>query len=115
MEDHEYSTLLDPSYLLKRAHTSTADGDRAGAGVASYFLPLPSDGAAAIATFTALESACCTHAFEDAKMEKGQTEWRIMVQIGCRCPLGKQDAFLERVRGFEARGALAGWRQQLGL
>jgi hypothetical protein len=31
-------------------------------------------------------------------MEKGQGEWRIMVQIGCRCPLPKQDAFLERVR-----------------
>ena len=112
MEDHEYSTLLDPSYLLKRAHTSTADGDRAGAGVASYFLPLPSDGAAAIATFTALESACCTHAFEDAKMEKGQTEWRIMVQIGCRCPLPKQDALLELVRRFGAREAPADWRQQ---
>ena len=55
------------------------------------------------------------HAFADAKMEKGQTEWRIMVQIGCRCPLGKQDAFLERVRGFEAREAPADWRQQLGL
>jgi hypothetical protein len=38
-----------------------------------------------------------------------------MVQIGCRYPLGKQDAFLERVRGFEARGAPVGWRQQLGL
>jgi hypothetical protein len=48
-------------------------------------------------------------------MEKGQTKWRIMVQIGCRCPLGKQDAFLERVRGFEAHETPAGWRQQLGL
>jgi hypothetical protein len=38
-----------------------------------------------------------------------------MVQIGCRCLLGKQDAFLERVRGFEAREAPADWRQQLGL
>jgi hypothetical protein len=108
---------LDPSYLLKRAHTASADGDRAGAGVASYFLPLPSDGAAAIATCSALENACCMHAFADAKMEKGQTEWRIMVQIGCRCPLGKQDALLERVRGFKskARETPAGWRQQLGL
>jgi hypothetical protein len=25
-----------------------------------------------------------------------------MVQIGCRCPLDKQDAILELVRGFEA-------------
>ena len=108
-------TLLDPSYLRKRAHTAKADGDRAGAGVASYFLPLPSDGAAAIATCTALENACCMHAFEDAKMEKDQTEWRIMVQIGCRCPLGKQDAFLELVRGFGAREAPADWRQQLSL
>jgi hypothetical protein len=92
-------TLLDPSYLLKRAHTAADDGDRAGAGVTSYFLPLPSDGTAAIATCTALENACCMHTFADAKMEKDQTEWRIMVQVGCRCPLGKQDAFLERVRG----------------
>ena len=107
-------TLLDPSYLLKRAHTSTADGDRAGAGVASYFLPLPSDGAAAIATCTALENACCMHAFENGSMEEGQTEWRVMVQIGCRCPQGKQDAFLEFVRGFGARETPAGWRQQLG-
>jgi hypothetical protein len=39
-----------------------------------------------------------------------------MVQIGCRCPLGKQDAFLELVRGFEAREAPVDcWRQQLGL
>jgi hypothetical protein len=75
---------LDPSYLLKRAHTATADVGRAGAGVTSYFLPLPRDGAA-IATCTALETACCMHAFADAEMEKGQTEWRIMVQIGCRC------------------------------
>jgi hypothetical protein len=55
------------------------------------------------------------HAFADAKMEKDQTEWRVMVQIGCRCPLGKQDAFLERVRGFGAREAPADWRQQLSL
>jgi hypothetical protein len=38
------------------------------------------------------------------------------VQIGCRCPLGKQDAFLELVRGFPgAREAPADWRQQLSL
>jgi hypothetical protein len=104
---------LDPSYLGKRANTAAADRHRAGAGVASYFLPLPRDGTAAIATCTALENACCMHAFADAKMEKGQPEWRIMVQIGCRCPQGKQDAFLERVRGFRAREAPAGWRQQL--
>jgi hypothetical protein len=56
------------------------------------------------------------HAFENGSMEKGQTEWRIMVQIGCRCPpLGKQDAFLELVRGFGAREAPADWRQQLSL
>ena len=95
--------LLDPSYLGKRAHTASADVDRAGAGVTSYFLPLPSDGTAAIATCTALENACCMHAFADAKMEKDQTDWRVMVQIGCRCPQGKQDAFLELVREFEGR------------
>jgi hypothetical protein len=44
------------------------------------------------------------HAFEDAKMEKGQTEWRVMVQIGCRCPQGKQDAFLVPRAGARARG-----------
>jgi hypothetical protein len=38
-----------------------------------------------------------------------------MVQIGCRCPLGKQDALLELVRGFVAREAPADWRQQLGI
>jgi hypothetical protein len=48
-------------------------------------------------------------------LKKGQSEWRIMVQIGCRCPLPKQDAFLELVRGFRAREAPADWRQQLGL
>jgi hypothetical protein len=106
---------LDPSYLRKRAHTASANGDRAGAGVTSYFLPLPSDGTAAIATCTALENACCLHAFADAKMEKGQAEWRIMVQIGCRCPLDKQDAFLELVRRFGAREGPADWRQQLGI
>jgi hypothetical protein len=106
---------LDPSYLLKRAHTAAADRHRAGAGVARYFLPLPSGGAAAIATCTAPENACCMHAVENGSMEKGQGEWCILVQIGCRCPLGKQDAFLELVRGFEAREAPAGWRQQLSL
>jgi hypothetical protein len=36
------------------------------------------------------------HAFEDADMAKGQGEWRIMVQIGCRaCPPHQQDLFLE--------------------
>jgi hypothetical protein len=101
--------------MLKRAHTANADGDRAGAGVASYFLPLPSDGTAAIATCTALENACCMHAFENGSMEKGQGEWRVLVQIGCRCPLGKQDAFLELVRGFGAREAPADRRQQLSI
>jgi hypothetical protein len=33
---------------------------------------LPSDGAAAIATCTALENACCLHALEDAEMKQGQ-------------------------------------------
>jgi hypothetical protein len=55
------------------------------------------------------------HGFEDAKMVKDQDEWRLMVQIGCRCPLGKQDAFLELVCGFGAREAPADWRKQLGL
>jgi hypothetical protein len=44
-------------------------------------------------------------------MEEGQGEWRVMVQIGCRCRLDKQDLILELVRGFEAREVPANWRQ----
>jgi hypothetical protein len=44
---------------------------------------------------------------------QGQGEWRIMVQIGCRCPPEKQDFFLERVRGFGAREVPAKWHEQL--
>jgi hypothetical protein len=36
-----------------------------------------------------------------------------MVQIGCRCPLDKQDALLERVREFGAREVPAKWHEQL--
>jgi hypothetical protein len=104
---------LDPSYLLATAHTSTADRDRIGAELSSYTNPLPIDGAAAIATCTALENACCLHAFEDAEMKQGQGEWRLMVQIGCRCPPDKQDLFLELVRGFKAPEVPPEWRQQL--
>jgi hypothetical protein len=95
---------LDPSYLLKTAHTTSVDVGRPGAGVTSYFLPLPSDGAA-IATCTALENACCLHAFADAKMENGQAEWRIMVQIGCWCApwTSRMRSSLELVRGSKAR------------
>jgi hypothetical protein len=46
-------------------------------------------------------------------MVQGQDEWRIMVQIGCRCPAEKQDLFLERVRGFGAREVPADWHEQL--
>jgi hypothetical protein len=95
--------LLDPSYLGKDACTRTADRDRAASEFLNYFLPLPSDGAAAIAMCTALENACCLHGFEDTEMEKGQGEWRLMAQIGCKCPPNKQDAFLQHVRGLEAR------------
>jgi hypothetical protein len=94
-------------------HTSSADGDRAGAEFSSYTRVLPSGGASVIATCTALESACCLHVLEDAEIEKGQGEWRLMVQICCRCPLDKQDAFLELVRGFEAGDVSADWRQHL--
>jgi hypothetical protein len=70
------TTISDPSYLGKKAHTASADVGRAGAEFSSYTraYPLPSGGAAAIATCTALENACCLHAFEDAEMEKGQGE-----------------------------------------
>jgi hypothetical protein len=109
MEDHAFGRQL---YLGKKAHTASADGDRAGAGVTSYTVPLPSGGAAAIATCTALEQdACCLFAFEDAEMKQGQGEWRLMVQIGCRCPPHKQDLFLQHVHG--AREVAAEWRQQL--
>jgi hypothetical protein len=104
---------LNPSYLLKTADTAAADGDRAGAGGTSYTYQLPSDGAAAIATCTSLENACCLHAFEDAEMEQGKDECRIMVQIGCRCPPHQQDLFLERVRGFKAHEVPADWHEQL--
>jgi hypothetical protein len=44
------------------------------------------------------------HGFEDADMVQGQDELRIMVQIGCRCPMHLQDLFLEHVRrGFKAQ------------
>jgi hypothetical protein len=46
-------------------------------------------------------------------MVQGQDELRIMVQIGCRCPPEKQDAFLERVRGFGAREVPAKWHEEL--
>jgi hypothetical protein len=53
-------------------------------------------------------------AFEDADMVKGQGEWRIMVQIGCRaCPPHQQDLFLELVREFKAHEVPLKWRQQL--
>jgi hypothetical protein len=104
---------LKPSYLGKEAHTASPDAGRAGAGFSSYTFSLPSDGASAIATCTALENACCLCAFEDAEMEKGQGEWQLMVQIGCQCPLDKQGAFLKPVRGFGALEVPADWRQQL--
>jgi hypothetical protein len=53
------------------------------------------------------------HGFEDAEMEKGQGEWRIMVQIGCRCPMHLQDIFLRHVRGFKAQEVPADWLDQL--
>jgi hypothetical protein len=46
-------------------------------------------------------------------MVQGQDELRIMVQIGCRCPLDKQDLFLELVRDFKAREVPADWHEQL--
>jgi hypothetical protein len=83
--------LLDPSYLLKTAHTATADGDRAGAVVTSYFVPLPSDGTAAIATYVhrPRERLLLAHAFADAKMEKGHRasggSW-CRLAAGAPCP-----------------------------
>jgi hypothetical protein len=104
---------LKPSYQGKAADTTTANGDRAGAEFSSYTYPLPSDGAAAIATCTSLENACCLHGFEDADMVQGQGEWRIMVQIGCRCPMHQQDLFLDHVRGFKADEVPLKWLEQL--
>jgi hypothetical protein len=92
--------LLDPGYLGKAADTASADGDRAASEFSSYTYPLPSGGAAAIATCTSLENACCLHGFEGADMVQGKGEYRIMVQLGCRCPPHQQDLFLEHVRGF---------------
>jgi hypothetical protein len=53
------------------------------------------------------------HAFEDAEMKQGQGEWRLMVQIGCRCPPDKQELVLELVRGFKALEVPPEWRPQL--
>jgi hypothetical protein len=47
------------------------------------------------------------------QLPKGQGEWRIMVQIGCLCPLPKEDAFLELVRGSKALDVPGDWRPQL--
>jgi hypothetical protein len=44
---------------------------------------------------------------------QGQLELRIMVQIGCRCPMHLQDLFLEHVRGFKAQEVPADWHEQL--
>jgi hypothetical protein len=124
MEDQAFETQLPG----KAANTATADGDRAGAEFSSYTYPLPSGGAAAIATCTSLDNACCSHGLEDAEMVQGQDELRIMVQIGCRCPLDKRQAgFIPRARtrfqgprgagrlARAARGSEGGrlsWRQQ---
>jgi hypothetical protein len=55
------------------------------------------------------------HSFEDADMVQGQGEYRIMVQVGCRCPMHLQDLFLDHVRrrGFGARAVPAEWLEQL--
>jgi hypothetical protein len=121
MEDRASATCCRKR--TRRVLTEAARPPRRAAGrvpnqslCSSYTYPaLSSGGAAAIATCTALENACCLHAFEDAKITKGQGEWWLMVQIGCRCcpPQHKQDLFLELVRGFGAREAPAEWRQQL--
>jgi hypothetical protein len=105
--------LLNPSYLGKKACTTTADGDRPYSEFESNTYQLPSNGDAAIATCTSVENSCCLHSFEDAEMEKGQGEWRIMLQIGCRCPMDLQDIFLEHVRGFKAQEMPADWHEQL--
>jgi hypothetical protein len=53
---------------------------------------------------------------EHAEVEKGQGEWRLVVPIGCRCPLGlvpwasSQGMFLEPLRGLVAGGVPADWR-----
>ena len=46
-------------------------------------------------------------------MVQGKGEHRIMVQIGCRCPMHLQDLFLYHVRGFGAREVPAKWLEQL--
>jgi len=106
-------TLLNPSYLGKEACTATANGDRAASEFESNTYQLPSNGDVAIATCTSVENSCCLHSFEDAEMEKGQGEWRIMLQIGCRCPMHLQDIFLQHVRGFKAQEVPADWLEQL--
>jgi hypothetical protein len=90
--------------------TAPAPSSRATPSRSPATVPPPSPRAC-----TALENACCLHAFEDADMVKGQGEWRLMMQIGCKCPPPKQDLFLQHVRGFEApprcrsSGASSSW------
>jgi hypothetical protein len=84
--------------------TAAANGDRAASEFESSTYQLPSNGDAAIATCTTVENSCSLHGFEDAEMMQGQGEWRIMVQIGCRCPMHLQDIFLQHVRGFKVQG-----------
>jgi hypothetical protein len=90
--------------LVKAAATATADGDRPYSEFSSYTYPLPSDGATAIATCTSPENACCLHGFEGATMVQGKGEHRIMVQIGCRCPMHTYRIYSSPtyVRGFKA-------------
>jgi hypothetical protein len=120
--------LLDPGYLGKAADTASADGDRAASEFSSYYTyPLPSDGAAAIATCTSLENACCLHGFEGADMVQGKGEYRIMVHTAWLpvppAPAGFIPRARARVRGPRGAGQVAraahgsgggglSWRQQ---
>jgi hypothetical protein len=70
MEDRDLETQLCTSAEgpRKRTRAPLTESAPASAEFLSYTPVLPSGGASAIATCTALENACCLHTFEDAEI-----------------------------------------------
>jgi hypothetical protein len=106
------TTLLDPSYLVKRAHTSTVDGDRAGAGRAPATrsppaVPPPSPRAPPSRT-----PAACTPS-RTTRWRRARASGESWCRLAASAPwLPKQDAgrvprARARVRGHRGAGRLA--------
>jgi hypothetical protein len=118
MEDR----ALDPSYLLKTAHTASADVGRPGAaGVTRLLPPAPQRRYRRHRhVHRPRERLLLAHAFAfaDAKMEKGQ----VRASGGSWCRLAAGAPWTSRMRSssscagsFEARAVPADGRQQLDL